>query len=189
MKTKQDLELQQQRRPSYKDEEDDQDTKDDVDNKLELLKYATKVQSRGLKKDISPDFVMAKFNQQKDKEGVVEITNDAYFCKRTINMLTRSKIWKWIKEEKTWKQYPLTDTQKAEINYITEKMFDTFMTRTGMTAVLNRNVKDNHILRLIAGLDTEEKEEGQTTETEEETETRLQKVIDKFKGKKEIEQE
>lgn len=170
------------------EKDDYEDTDDQVDNQLELFKYATKVLSRGVKKDITPDFIMAKFNNPKDKEAIIEITNNAYFTKRTLNLLTKSKKWKYNHEQKRWERYNLTEKEKTQITDITDRMFDTFLTRMIMTALLNRNVKKNHILRLIAGLDTEE-DENKTNETEEKEETRLQRTINKIMGKKQAEEE
>lgn len=173
---------------NYDDKDYDEET-DEIDNKLELLKYATKVLSRGVKKDITPDFIMAKFNNLKDKEAIIEMTNNAYFCKRTLQMMKKRKEWTYNNTTKTWTQKEMTEDKKEEINQITEKMFDTFMTRMSMTALLNRNVKNNHILRLISGFDTEEDMERRNTPTEAEEKTKIRAIWDKITGKRNEEEE
>ncbi len=42
-----------------------------IDNKLEILRFVSTVQSR-IKKDISEDFVLAKL-EDKDREGIIEM--------------------------------------------------------------------------------------------------------------------
>lgn len=169
---------------SIEDDKGYEDQVDEIDNKLELLKYMTKVISRGIKKDITPDFVMAKFNKEKDKEGIIEMTNNAYFCKRTLDMMTKKNVWEYNYKNKSWILRKQTENERNEIIKITDKMFDTFMTRMSMTAILNRNVDKNHILRLMAGLDTNDLEQIQQQTQKQET-SRIEALWNKVKGKKE----
>lgn len=178
------MKLEEDKKRLVSDDSDSDDVSDDnVDNKLELLKYSTKVLSRGVKSDITSDFVMAKFNSERDKEGVIEMTNNAYFCKRTLNMMKKKTVWSYDSFSKTWTLKKLSKDQVDEIGFLTNKMFDTFMTRLSMSAILNRNVKKNYILRLISGFDTEEDNEGKSALEVKET-SRIEKVLDKFRSKK-----
>lgn len=169
--------------------EEDQEETDEVDNKLELLKYMTKILSRGIKRDVTPDFVMAKLHP-KDKEALIEMTNNAYFSKRNIQTLKQRGKWTYNNTTKTWIQNEMNEEDKKKIDEITDKMFDTFMTRNIMTAILNRNVKDNHILRLLSGFDTEEDKDLRSTPTQEEETNRIKKVWQSLGfGKKQEEEE
>lgn len=127
-----------------------------VDNKLELLKFTSEVQSR-IRSEISSDFVLAKLGDQ-DKEGIVELTGDAYFIQKILRTIKRAKKWHWNNKTKTWYKTELTDKEKEYIEEISQATFDAFMTRIYMTVILNRNVKDNHILKILAGLKEEEEE-------------------------------
>lgn len=162
---------------------------DDIDNKLELLKYMTKVISRGVKKDITPDFVMAKFNKERDKEGIIEMTNNAYFSKRSLDMMTKKPIWEYNNKDKIWTLREQTNEEKQKIINITNKMFDTFMTRMIMTAILNRNVDKNHILRLMAGLDTDDLGNQAISQNEAKEINRIENLWNKIKGSKKEEEE
>lgn len=170
----------------YEDREEEETDQEQVDNSLELLKYATKVLSRNVRKDITPDFVMAKFNLQKDKEAIIEITNNAYFTKRTLRMLLKSRTWRYNYAQERWERIQIGERAQKEIIEATDRMFDTFLTRMTMTAILNRNVKNNHILRLIAHMDTEEDE---MPAQEEEEQTKIQELLERLKGKKKGEAE
>ena len=64
--------------------------KDTIDNTLELIKYATDVQSR-IKDDVNSDFVLAKIDEEEDKLAIIEMTNNAYLSKRIIKSITLVK--------------------------------------------------------------------------------------------------
>ena len=75
--------------------------------------------------------------------------------------------------------------EKSVINETTIKMFNTFMIRNTTTAILNRNVKDNFILKLMGESPvSEEIETEKTNAIEEQTTNRLTQLLDKIKGKK-----
>lgn len=119
-----------------------------VDNKLELLKYTSEVQSR-IKTDISSDFTLAKLDD-KTKEAIVELVGDAYYVKKIINQIRiKAKKWHWNNKTKNWTKTPITPEEQDRINTIGEEAFDTFMTRLYMTAILNRNVDKNHLLKVL----------------------------------------
>ena len=135
-----------------------------VDNKLELLKYFTQVQSRNVKEEITSDFVLARLSE-KDKEGIIEMTNNAYFAKRLLQEMRKATIWEWItetietrnkdgtitkKKNGKWVLRTLTKEEQQTIQDTTIKMFNTYMIRNTTTAVLNRNVKDNYLIKLIS---------------------------------------
>lgn len=156
---------------------------DHVDNKLELVKYATEVQCR-IREDINSDFVIAKFPTEKDKEALTEMTNNAYLSKRLITNLTKGKIHKWNKQRGKWEEKELTDDEKTEINNIANEIFDIHMIRHQMKAILERNKKDNPILQGIMGLPQEPEEE-----TDEEMRTIKEIMKEKLKKKDKKEEE
>ena len=69
----------------------------EVDSKLELLKYTADIQSR-IKDDISSDFTLAKL-EAKDKEGIIEMTSNAYFCKKVADLISEkcNEYGRWVR--------------------------------------------------------------------------------------------
>ena len=55
-------------------------------DKLDVLQHMTSVKSRGIMDDITDDFVLAKLDE-KDREGVVNMTANAYFGKDLVLIL------------------------------------------------------------------------------------------------------
>lgn len=120
-----------------------------VDNKLELLKYTSDVQSR-IKTDITSDFILAKLNE-KDKEAIVELTADAYFSKRVIEQIAkRSHQWHWNNENNKWQKQPLDINKKNKITKMASRIFDSYMIKLQMTALVNRNVDKNYLINILA---------------------------------------
>jgi hypothetical protein len=140
------------------------DKGESIDNKLELLRYISNVNSR-IKDDISSDFILAKL-KDKDKEGIIEMTSNAYFVKKVMVMLAeKHKEYKYDTKTKKWTMSHLDTKTKEAMKKIADATFDAYMTRIYMTAILNRNVPRNYLVRLIAGYDDEE-EEGETPKDE-----------------------
>lgn len=138
-----------------------------INDKLDLLKFAVDIKLR-LKNDITSDFTLARLGE-KDKEGIIEMTTNAYYSKKLMTYIEKKhRKWKWNKQQEEWEQEKLDETEKAYIRKIGEKIFDNFMTRIYMTAILNRNVKDNHLIRILAGY--QEQEEGEGIENEQKKE-------------------
>lgn len=138
----------------------------ETDSKLEFLKHMTEVQSK-IKDAVSSDFILAKLGEQ-DKEGITEMTVNAYYGKTLMELLKKKcqKVWKWQKEG-YWKK---EDEQPEKLEVLDKQaqiLFNTFMTRVYMTTILNRNVKDNYLIKLTTGTKEEEKEEEEQTETKE----------------------
>ena len=129
-----------------------------VDNKLEILRFTSQVQSR-IKKDISEDFVLAKLDA-KDKEGIIEMTSNAYFVKKILDILSKKgRKWKWDNKEKVWVRRELNNSEKNLITEIANTTFDSYLNRIYMTVILSRNVANNHILKILAGVAEEKDEE------------------------------
>jgi hypothetical protein len=131
-----------------------------IDNKIEILKFISQVQSR-IKKDISEDFVLAKLGD-KDKEGIIEMTSNAYFVKKILYMVQlKSKKWDWDDTHKQWIHRSLYPDEQKYIKELADSIFDSYLTRIYMTVILNRNVSDNHILNLMTGSQKGEEESEQ----------------------------
>lgn len=129
-----------------------------IDNRLELLKYTSEVQSR-IQKDITSDFILARLGE-KDKEAIVELTSDAYFTKRVINeIIKRSHEWNWNKKEKKWYKTPMKEEDAKKIIEIANKTFDAYMIKITMTALLNRNVNQNYLINILAQQQEQQEEE------------------------------
>lgn len=134
-------------------------------DQLQLIANFTQIDSN-IKKEITPDFTKAKLTD-KEKDMIIELTSSGYFCKKIIeNLRDLSKYYDW--KEKEWKLYTEKNRPK-EYSLLTtraEYVYLMVMNRPYMTAILNRNVKDNYILNLQAGAGNEIKEE-ETEEKEE----------------------
>lgn len=127
-----------------------------IDNKLEMLKFTATVQSR-IRKDISEDFVLAKLGAQ-DKEGVIEMTTNAYFMKKIMHQIrTRGNWrWEWDKTKQTWHKKQKQPKELEYMRSIENKTFDSYMTRIYMTVILNRNVKENWLINILSESKTAE---------------------------------
>lgn len=146
-----------------------------VDNKLELLKYTSQVQSR-IKKDITSEFTLAKFNE-KDKEFIIEHTVSAYFAKKVIEMQKQRTKWDYDKTEHLWIERKQNEKETDTIQNIANAVFDSFMNRIYMVAITNRNVDANHLLRYLSGMG----DDGQPIENDEDKEIgkKLKRMISK----------
>lgn len=178
-----------------KDEENEttkttETTKDErkgIDNKLELLKYAAEVQSR-LKNQITSDFVLCKLGEQ-DKIGVTEMTVNAYLAARQVNNIKRNAYkWEYNKEKQKWEKHEITEykEEKETLDAYEEKVFDTFMTRVEMCAILNRNEDKNNMIEVLSGL---RQEEIKTEEENKQEDGMVKKLISKMKKKDTKEEE
>lgn len=128
-------------------------------DKLDIFKHVAEVHSR-IRKDIGSDFVMAKLGE-KDKEAIIELTSDAYFCKRIVEKLKEQyKEYNWGTE----KYEGLDEETQKKMQDIADQIFDSFMTRIYMTVNLSRNVAKNYLLNLLAKPDPEEEQEEETTQ-------------------------
>lgn len=134
-----------------------------IDNKLDLMKALGQVQS-DIKDRITSDFVLAKLDEKK-QELIVNTTSNAYFCKSLIERTKERKIWKW--NGKNWEETEQTKEDKNKIDEAGRRTFNAFMTKNTMIAVLNRNIKNNYLIRLMTGLNEEENEEEEDDKSDE----------------------
>lgn len=136
-----------------------------IDNSLELIKFATEVQSK-IKEDVTSDFVLAKFANEKDEEAIKEMINNARMSKRMITELTQKTYWTWNKKTKTWEKKSLDKETEQKIQKIADVVFEIHMIRLEMKAILNRNKENNPIL---SGLMKTENNKNELNEEQEET--------------------
>jgi len=123
-----------------------------VDNKIELLRFVSQVQSR-IRRDISEDFVLAKLDD-KNKEAIIEMTSNAYLAKKLILTLgAKATTIKWKDNE--WIMSDITKENKEYIKEIANAIFDSYMNRVYMTVILNRNVEQNPLINILAGFSNE----------------------------------
>lgn len=141
-----------------KPEKDKKQTREEFDTKLDVLRYLTLVQSR-INEDITSDAVLAKLTE-KDKELIIETTNNAYTA---IRLIAYTSLKAKNKED------------SKKIMEYADQMFDIFMNRCYMTMIMNRNVEGNYILNILGGVKTPEEEN-----TEEEI-ISIEKVKEKIK--------
>lgn len=124
----------------------------EADNKLALLKHLTEVQSN-IQDKISTDFVLAKLDEQ-NKEGVIEMTTNAYFSTRVIDIITtnskKNGRYNWNRKNKNWERTNHPITIYDEIKKIQQQTFNSYMVRIYMTIILARNHEKNHLINVLA---------------------------------------
>jgi hypothetical protein len=123
--------------------------KEGFETPIQLLGYMTEVKSR-LKQQITSDFILAKLDNQ-DKEGILELTGDAYFAQRVHMVLLTEKLWEWDAKKKKWYLRGLNHKEKQSITRNANKLFDAYMTRIHMATVLNRNKDGNYLVDRLTG--------------------------------------
>lgn len=129
---------------------------DNFNDRLDILRHVSEIKLR-LKKDITNDFVLAKLGE-KDKEAIVEMTGNAYFSKRLLDVLAeKSYKWAWVNGE--YKKVKISVEEKKRIEKLGKAMFDSYMIKIYMTVVLNRNVDKNYLINVLSGY-TEKEDEG-----------------------------
>lgn len=149
------------------------DKEGSIDNQLEFSKFLSEVQGR-VKGQLTSDFVLAKLSE-KDKEATREILANAYYSKRvmeTVIIKAAEQTWEYDKERLIWRTRGLEEKRIKEIREQIELLMDTMTVRLQVTAVVNRNVPNNKLLRML--LRRNEEEEG-----EEEKEKNAEKVAGK----------
>lgn len=110
------------------------------------------------------------------------MVSDAYFTKRILEMLkTRHRQYKWDKETKRWIKQKPTEQYIKKMDKIQQMMFDSYMTRIYMTVILNRNVKQNWLLRLLSG-QSDEDQNREPLPSEETFKDKIRKVFAKQDG-------
>lgn len=129
-----------------------------IDTKLELIDTIAQVKSK-IKEHITSDFILAKLGD-KDKEAITELTANAYYGAKLLRVVEKTQK-KWYWEDGKWIYKHLEEKDKEAIRQHSENLFSVFMVRVQMTVILNRNVKDNHMLRMMLGA-SDEPEEGTT---------------------------
>lgn len=149
-----------------------------VDSQIDVNWNLTQVESRSIKEDISSDFVLAHLNDQ-DREGVIEITVDAYLAYRAYFKL---KTWlkdTWNPIKKQWEKTPLSEEEQKYIQKMAEATFDSYMKKPYMTVTLNRNKKDNFFAKIL----TQFQEQNELIEEEPLNKETLQALKEKLSNK------
>jgi protoporphyrinogen oxidase len=145
-------------------------------DKLDLYKYTADVHSR-LRKDIKADFVLARLSPE-DKEGVIEMTTNAYAAKLLIDMLAENTIKDiYNKEKKMWERRYLTEEERKDFYVCAKNVFENIMVRVTMTSVMNRNVDKNALIKILAGYGDDDGKEVADSEISAGVKNGLQKLF------------
>lgn len=126
-----------------------EETKPEFHDKLDVYGFLSDIKLR-INDNITSDFVLAKLSD-KDKEGIIEMTANAYFSRKIIDMLYK-RGYKYV----DGKKIKLDKTELARIKNIGDAVFDAFMTRIYMNVVLSRNVDKNYLVNVLSGYREEE---------------------------------
>lgn len=119
--------------------------KENFSDILDVLRHISDIKLR-LKEEITQDYVLAKLGD-KDKEGAINMTEDAYFCQMALfKRLIRNAKMKQI----------ISDDEEKYIEELGNRTFDMYMNKIHMTIVLNRNVDKNYLINVLAKYQEEE---------------------------------
>lgn len=132
------------------------ETEEGVDNKLELLRHATSIHSRGVKSDVSSDFIYAKLEEIR-REGIKELIEQACFQRRRVAyMIRKARQWRWDTEKSNWYRTIIPKWKREILQDQTNETFDAYTIGSTMVATLHRNVPKNPILKMVAGFQEDE---------------------------------
>ena len=138
--------------------EDKEMQQQQFNDRLDILKHVSDIKL-SLKEDITSDFVLAKLGE-KDKEFIIEMTGNAYFAKKLLDIIyDKAEEWKYSEKTETWKKVKLNKEELAKIKKVANAVFDSYMNKIYMTVILNRNVDKNYLINVLSGYKDEEGEE------------------------------
>lgn len=134
---------------------------DDFDSGLDIAQHMAIVHSN-IKSTVSPDFVMAKFDE-KNKEFVIEMVANAYFARnllRSLEIIGEKRLlnYKRLRPNDTG----MIEKLELELRLVKDTqdiIFTTFTTKVQMVAIVNRNVSKNYLLKLLAGFSKQMEDE------------------------------
>lgn len=145
-------------------------------DKLDLYKYTADVHSR-IRKDIKADFVLARLTPE-DKEGIIEMTTNAYAAKLLIDMLGEHTLKDmYNKETKTWSLRFLNEKEREEFYIVAKNIWENVMVRVTMTSIMNRNVDKNALIKILAGYGDDDGKEVIDQEMKMGMKDKLQKLL------------
>lgn len=140
--------------------EKEQQTPSKILAKLDLMAELGKVKSP-IKEEITSDFVYSKLGEQ-DKKLTIEAVQSAYYIKKVLDKMKKSKVWQW--KDTHWQKEHMEETTQKKIEKMAERCFSFFMIRPYMINILNRNVKDNWLVMYTMNIPEEDKQEEPETE-------------------------
>jgi len=156
-------------------EERRQEEQENFNDRLDILRHVSDIKLK-IKEDITNDFVLAKLGE-KDKEAIIEMTGNAYFSKKLMDVLSeKSCEWKWEAKEEKYKRIRLNDKERKTIKKMGIALFDSYMIKIYMTVVLNRNVDKNYLINVLSGY-LEKDTEGTEINTEEQVKSAVANLL------------
>lgn len=133
---------------------EDTEEKKKLADSLDLSKYLIDVHGT-INNVIKADYTLAKL-AEKDKEAIIEMTTNAYMTRKLFEMLKlRAKIPDYNPKTKRYEDRALNKEEKKEMEEIGKRVFDTIMVRVHMTVIMNRNVPENHLVKITAKINEE----------------------------------
>jgi len=127
-------------------------------DRLDILRHVSDIKLR-LKEDITNDFVLARLGD-KDKEFIIEMTGNAYFAKKLLDIMKdKGEEWRWNEKEGIYERFMIKKDEADKIKKIAKAVFDSYMIKIYMIVVLNRNVDKNYLINVLSGY--LEKDEGE----------------------------
>lgn len=155
------------------------------DNQFEVFAELPRV--RSLRQFVNEDYTLAKLNKE-EREYITDNLTNALFTKMLLDRLwQRGFRYKWndegfpIKnEDGSYKKFPLEQEEKNYLKGIAEQVFQTFLAKSHMIAILRRNDADNFLVKLLGKVPEEEKQ----IEIEKQDKSTMDKIKDFFSGKK-----
>ena len=113
----------------------------------------------------------------KDKEAIIEMTGNAYFSKRLLDVLAeKSYKWNWNERENKYIKVKIDKAEKQTIKKMARALFDSYMIKIYMTVVLNRNVDKNYLINVLSGY-VDKDSEGTEVNTEEQVKSAVANLL------------
>lgn len=132
------------------------------DDNLDVKKFALEVHS-DLKKHITPDFTMAQLSD-KDKTFITEMVQNAHFNKSILDQIVERMEIK-IDQTKDKNIIEKLRKEKKKIKEISNQLFNEYILKSQMIAILGRNDKNNWLLKqALKGEEEQEQQEEQETQ-------------------------
>lgn len=137
------------------------DVGDEFDTGLDIANHLAIVHSK-IKSTVSPDFVMAKFDD-KNKEFVIEMIANAFFARNVLRSLVlygQKKLQDYRNKRPYDKESIQNIIRELEaVEQTQELIFTTYTTKVQMVAVVNRNVPSNDLVKILAGFRQDNEDE------------------------------
>lgn len=160
-----------------------------VSDQIELVSDLKEVKS-SLRNNITSDYVLAHLDKIQT-EFITENYSNAEYAKEIINRYQKGFTYEWDENKMDWvkdengnpKKIPISNKDKETIQKMGSRTFEFFMIMPHMMAILNRNKRDNFMVKGIM-IPKENEEEAPLSSLDQKS--FFEKLKDKMSGTSEV---